>query len=388
MKNAENAHVDRWKPAPAGAGLLLPILAALLIGNAPVAASAQTQVFVPANTSGDFGNPTDMAVPFVPAITVSGPSKIKVSYISGKVTDAGGVVDTGPNGLEWAFNAAQSPLEEAIGVSQGEVSNYDSLIGVFVSKSRVNDPRGFQALDGTKNVTLVGITPNSLFFVGAGITYEASEAGTLFLGINDNHVGDNGGGYNVAVSVVLQPYNAAAQFSSSSNPNGAWSYGWSQSRGSAFKPDPLPFSLMGLNGWTSKCCEATEPDIYHNPTDAAINPTGTAPIPAGALALRPGSDGQNAILRWTAPEDGHYAVKAVYSGLDSAPTDAQVSILLSAVQLFSSRVDGHGPASNKEFSGTVPMLAGDTLEFVVAPEDNGSYSHDTTTLSVVITPLE
>jgi hypothetical protein len=127
---------------------------------------------------------------------------------------------------------------------------------------------------------------------------------------------------------------------------------------------------------------------FGNPTDAAINPTGTAPIPAGALALRPGSDGQDAILRWTAPEDGHYAVKALYSGLDSAPTDTQVSVLLSAVQIFSSRVDGHGPTSNKEFSGTVPMLAGDTLEFVVAPEDNGNFAHDTTTLSVVITPLE
>lgn len=389
MKAAKRAYFRTGRSDRKRFGLFLHIIISLLVGAAPASASAQSQIFVPADTSGDFGNPTDMSVPFVPAITVPGPSKIKVSYISGTVTDAGGEVNTGPNGAQWSFAGAQSPLEEGVGVSGGTIPNLDALIGVFVPQSRVNDPRGFQPLDGTKNVTPVGITPNSIFLVGEELTFEAGEAGTLFLGINDNHVGDNGGGYNVEVSAVLQPYNAAGQFSPTLNPNGAWSYGWSGSRSSAFNIDTQTFDLMGLNGWTSQCCGATQPDIYHNPTDQPINPAGTAPIPAGALALRPGSYGGKPILRWTASADGHYGVKAIFKGLDSAgPTNTHVAILLDAIQIFSGDIDGAGSSSSQTFSGTVSMLAGDTLDFTVGFGTNGKYIHDSTGLSVVITPIE
>ena len=61
------------------------------VAAATMAARAQTSVFVPGNTNGGFGNPIDTVVPLVPAITVSGPSKITITYISGTVTDAAGM---------------------------------------------------------------------------------------------------------------------------------------------------------------------------------------------------------------------------------------------------------------------------------------------------------
>ena len=93
----------------------------------------------------------------------------------------------------------QFPLNEAHGIGLGKARKVAALIGVFVAQSRVQQA-GFSALDGTKNVTPLGIMPGELFFIGTGKTVPVSEAGTLFLGINDTTVGDNSGGFNVTVT--------------------------------------------------------------------------------------------------------------------------------------------------------------------------------------------
>ena len=46
----------------------------------------------------------------------------------------------------------------------------------------------------------VGIMPNGLLFIGTGKTFSMSEAGTLFLGINDPGVSDNSRDFNVTVT--------------------------------------------------------------------------------------------------------------------------------------------------------------------------------------------
>jgi len=174
---------------------------ALFVAAATVAAQAQQdiQVFVPGTASGYFGNPQDQAVPFVPAITVSGPGTITVTYLSGTVTDCCGI-DTGPNGVRFnGGNNHQFPLQEAKGRSFGWVDNEDALIGAFVPAARVNHS-GFTAIDGTKAATRVGITPNTLFFIGEGKTFSVTQAGTLFLGVNDVFVADNSGGFTVEVT--------------------------------------------------------------------------------------------------------------------------------------------------------------------------------------------
>lgn len=154
---------------------------------------------MPGTASGYFGNPQDQAVPFVSALTVDGPGTITVTYVSGTVTDCCGI-DTGPNGVRFnGRNIHQFPLQERKGVSYGWVNNEDALIGVFVPQSRVN-AKGFSAIDGTKAATRVGIRPGGLFFIGTSKMFDVKEAGTLFLGINDVYVADNGGGFNVEVS--------------------------------------------------------------------------------------------------------------------------------------------------------------------------------------------
>ena len=176
------------------------VLALLIfIAGAILSASAQTQVFVSGQTNGAFGGPIDMTIPYVPTVTVSAPATITVTYLDGTVTDAGGV-NTGPNGVDWdCSNWGQLPLQEDHGIAGGVCHNLDALIGVFVPQPRAGH-QGFSPLDGTKGVTRVGIMPNKLFFIGDEKTFDVDEAGTLYLGINDGWVSDNGGGFNLEVT--------------------------------------------------------------------------------------------------------------------------------------------------------------------------------------------
>jgi hypothetical protein len=173
----------------------LTILALIV---AATTAAAQTQVFVPGTASGCFGNPVDECVPLVAALTVSGPSWITVTYVSGMVNYGPG--EAGPNGVFFTYDTyAQVPLQAAVGVSLMSTKDMGALFGVFVPQKTVQR-KAFNALDGTKNVTRLGIMPNRLFFIGTGKRFWVTQAGTLFLGVNDSWVSDNGGGFNVAVA--------------------------------------------------------------------------------------------------------------------------------------------------------------------------------------------
>jgi len=175
------------------AGALFAVLA---LGTV-VAAHGQVTVFVPGTASGDFGNPVTKLVPFVEAVTVTGPGSIQITYVSGTVNFGGGAA--GPKGVPWDNGQLQTPLQEAKGLGRGHVTNLAALIGTFVPQSRVDTP-GFQPIDGTKNLSPAGIVPSKLFMVGTSKTIHVNGPGTLFLGINDEGIEDNSGGFTVQVT--------------------------------------------------------------------------------------------------------------------------------------------------------------------------------------------
>jgi hypothetical protein len=185
------------------------VLTLLFASFAATPAAAQTSVSVPGNAGGCFGNNpgggNSECVPFVSALTVSGPGTITITYVSGIVHWVIPNGNTaGPDGVSCPTvdcGVSQTPLLEAQGVqpTNGTIEHVAGLIGVFVLQGRVQTA-GFQPLDGTKDVAPVGIFPNGLFLVGRTKTITATEAGTLFLGINDWYVIDNGGAFNVTVT--------------------------------------------------------------------------------------------------------------------------------------------------------------------------------------------
>jgi hypothetical protein len=176
-------------------------------------------------------------------------------------------------------------------------------------------------------------------------------------------------------------FNAATDFSATQNPNGAWSYGWSVSQGAAFNLATNPFTLSGLDGWNGGGSE-TNPAVSHNGTSSDIT-VGTVTVPAGGLILHPGSGGQNAIVRWTAPSTGDYQITGEFVGLDfEYPTTTDVAVRHGPSELFSDFINSYDVPL--PFSITRSVLAGETIDFAVGYGSNASYTGDTTGLDVTI----
>lgn len=177
------------------AAAVIRILTLTFVAAAP--ALAQTEVFVPGNATGCFGNPDDGCIPLVAALTVSGPGTITITYVNGMVNY--GLGEVGPDGGTFDVTPYQLPLQEAVGLAGGWVANIGALIGVFVPQARVQY-KGFSPVDGTKGITRIGIMPTGLRFIGTGKSVTVTGAGTLYLGINDGGASDNSGGFNVTVT--------------------------------------------------------------------------------------------------------------------------------------------------------------------------------------------
>lgn len=84
-------------------------------------------------------------------------------------------------------------------------------------------------------------------------------------------------------------------------------------------------------------------------------------IPPHTLALAPGMSNEYAMVSWTAPRDGHAAVEAHFTALDS--TAVGVIVALRGAPQFTSTVLSYG--ETKDYTNTFEVRAGDTIEFAV-----------------------
>jgi hypothetical protein len=182
-------------------------------------------------------------------------------------------------------------------------------------------------------------------------------------------------------------YDAAGDFSSTSNPDGVWSYGSSTSLAGTFVLDTTntaSFHGLGLSGWlVNNPSTDFAPYVIHNGTASPITYVNTTWQP-GQLALNPGGSAY-ALVRWTAPSSGLYDINATFSGLSSIGASTDVHILLDNVSIFNSAVNG-SPAPTS-YSGIQSVLAGDRIDFAVGFGGNGNDQEDVTGLSATITAV-
>lgn len=174
-------------------------------------------------------------------------------------------------------------------------------------------------------------------------------------------------------------YDIAADFSGVENPNCVWSYGWSQSRGSTFNLATTPGqdnSSGTVIGW----------ELFggiipaYAVTDYYLS---TVFIPQGTVNLHPGPLGENSVVRWTAPSAGSCTIQGWFKGNDFAhPTSTDVAILHGATEIFSGAINSYDVPLN--FSLTVQVNAGDTIDFAVGYGSNGNYFGDSTGINAAI----
>ncbi len=195
----------------------------------------------------------------------------------------------------------------------------------------------------------------------------------------------SGVGQSRAGNIIYDP---AAAFSTTNNPNGVWSYGWSQTLGSAFILDTGFVQSNGLSFWQGDQSPEGDgtPEIFHNGTGSPINPPGTnITVPAGALGEHPGPAGQDALLLFMAPSSGDYSIAGNFSGFDRQPTTTDVHVLVDGVSMFNGAVNTSGPGSAVPFLIDLPLKAGDTVDFAVGFGSDGNYYNDATGLAATIT---
>jgi len=191
-------------------------------------------------------------------------------------------------------------------------------------------------------------------------------------------------------------WDASAEFSSTQNSNGVWSYGWSLNRGAPLNPfNQSNIAFCGpLTGWSNQFPQF--PAIAKNESSATMCCTSIR-VPPGAVVLHPGQAGENAVLRWTAPHDGYFWVEVDFGGADfSFPTNSDVAVLHNLSPLFSSQLNAFsGPptctstqmAPIVSFAQVVQCLAGDTIDCNAGFGQGQRYNGDSTFVSFKLTQV-
>jgi hypothetical protein len=192
-----------------------------------------------------------------------------------------------------------------------------------------------------------------------------------------------------AASVVVPQsvYDAEADFSTNSNPAGAWSYGYETNLGSALVLyTSLTATPEGSFYWNSPLLPGDVPLASANPTTNSFTNVSVVvgPLVAG---LHPGPNGQYSLFRFTAPAPGDYFLDCCFFGLDFVgPTTTDVHVLTNDVSLFASAVNGFGPASATNFAAQLTLAAGDRVDFAVGYGADGNANYDSTGFAAQLVP--
>lgn len=180
--------------------------------------------------------------------------------------------------------------------------------------------------------------------------------------------------------------NAFDDFSTTSNPSGNWSYGYTSSVGGAFTLLTSSLNLGGgLEGWGWD--GGADPFIISNTSGSSATSGGTV-YAANALAVHPSFQGEQAVVRFTATISSLISLDAFFfdvsdtSGGGAFPATVDLHVLHNNSALFTSFLNNAQMSSDYSTSSLF-LTIGDTIDFVVGDGGNG-YGFDHTQLNAVI----
>ena len=189
-------------------------------------------------------------------------------------------------------------------------------------------------------------------------------------------------------------YDAVADFSLASNPNGVWSYGYGVGGASFTAYDTTTSSCAGIAGLS---CWYAAGENANNLPAVGINTTGqtlmsgSVVLPADVLFMHPtalntgGGNAFDTVTRFTAQAMADYAFSGSFQvdDVNDNPNGVTVSVFDGTTLLFQD-IFLHGAAgSSVAFSGVADLAAGGSLDFVVSA-NGGNYYNDSTGLMATI----
>jgi len=161
-------------------------------------------------------------------------------------------------------------------------------------------------------------------------------------------------------------FDAFTDFSTASNPNGVWTYGFETTLGGALTLYDQP---SGTTVWRHSVVQS-----LGAPADFITSTT---------AGFHPGPNDEFSIFRFTTPSAGTYSLSSSFSPLDTTTTD--VHVLRDGVQIFGGIVDAsHSPT----FSTLLTLGAGETIDFAVGFGENQNFFSDSTALTATLRTVE
>jgi len=177
-------------------------------------------------------------------------------------------------------------------------------------------------------------------------------------------------------------YDISADFSTASNPNDVWTYGYSTTLGGLLIPYDQPSNSGGIQAWRSTIVQTFgTPVDFNNPTDGAVVTCDFCiALPAHTAAFHPGPNGEFSVYRFTTQIPGIYVVDATFGGLDHGGTD--VHILDNGTEIYSADIT---MGSSIHHSESRTLLLGETIDFAVGVGTDGSFLFDSTSINGSLT---
>lgn len=203
---------------------------------------------------------------------------------------------------------------------------------------------------------------------------------------------------NFALAMVLvllasaaasaQTYNAVTDFTLASNPNGAWSYGFTFMPGTTFilYTTANNSCVPGISFWGLQIgpCGLI-PEVGHNDTNGTVC-WATDCLPPDYLVTTPGYNDQLSVTRWTAPAAGVYGIEGAVMGTDCVyPTSTDFHLSQNGHQLFTATIDNCDIPTSFNLRRT--FAAGDTLDFTTDWGADGNVYGDGTGFRATITAV-
>ncbi|MCC6428076.1 MAG: hypothetical protein IT435_14800 [Phycisphaerales bacterium] len=182
-----------------------------------------------------------------------------------------------------------------------------------------------------------------------------------------------------AIASARPVYDAAADFSATSNPNGVWSFGYQTTLGTGFNLETLSGNYLGVDYWLMGPTIHDLPGAFHNPSSTTNVNYGSAIFDPGMLILHPGASGEYSLARFTAPVAGSYQVNIGFIGQDLiGGTTTDVHVWVNSSSVFSGAINGYHATASPGVM-VVSLQANETIDAAVGYGFN-SYNADSTGL--------
>lgn len=212
-------------------------------------------------------------------------------------------------------------------------------------------------------------------------------AAAVLIGIAMSIAGSNA----QAASPQQTSWEVSGEFDSSCPTSGSvWSY---LSKTTPVNSTPAAMIPTTVAPPLAGCQDASGPlpHVVHNSNPTPITFTGPQGVTRAArgVSLHPGPNCEQAIVRFTTPYSGTYAVTGQFYGIDGngSATKTQVSIVglgAYSTPILTDTIDVGGSKIRAAFRKSFLIAAGKTVDFVVGCQAGGNYNYGTTGLHAVI----